>query len=980
MLKKIIIPFLIFLSSVSNSDLFSQDPTTKGKDFWFTFMPNSHNASTADLRIIVMAYEETNVSLEYTNKLGITKKESFYVDNGDLTYVYKVKETVIKGFVTEFNGELNDSQVPEISNLSYHLTSDKDIELLIINSSQTSSDATLVLPTHGIGNKYFVQSYYTIDATGWGSQFALIAPEDSTEIVVIPSDMISENIKSLYKVELQKGEVYFAKGDQFNDNASDLTGTQIISNKPIYMYSGHKRARVPQNSIVSQDHLFTNVLPVGFTGLEYLSFPLGKGVIDKSVFANDSIRVIAYEDDTEIYFGEKSIGKINTSNYISFPLEKSHLIRANKPIATYEIKQSSGQSSGGNQIGISDPFLITIPSFEQYSSEYTFYNFKMKKSDSISPVFNNHFIGVAISEEGLKTLKLDGTLIDENLVEDNFKESVKEGFVYFNMSVSPGRHTITSDEKFCSIIYGYGAADSYGYTANGFKLVKIDPSPPSIEENLKCYSLEGVIFDSEEFDTGIASANVNDSKNITLTTIIDGAYSHTVNYSASLTNLYEDGYYYLQTIDTNGQKYFFEKVNIPGFTVKIEDSEPEINMIKYDNYLPLDSSICYSYTIENYGNYDQENLNLYLDNIDNFEIIENIDFLASKDKYTFEICFDSKLEPGVHKSNLFIGNDCLQRKIAEFTVESQEDTLAPLSSIETDKCLKNVEIKLEDKSFYDLGIKEGRVIVSLNCNIEEVNDLMPNELEYSIEIINQYEDAIYHIEVEDERSNITTILDTIQGYTLNYGDLGSYSTTVNFEGTSIGNNICDTLKIFNYGLLPISFDYSYLNSNIDFSVPSTQYPIVINPNEYFDLILCFRPSNSDRNILKDEMRFQFNCLETIINLEGFGTEISAESQAKCEVDLLVTQDQIPDAFFIQNIYPNPLNSIANLVIGNPERQEIIISLYDNFGNKVTDLIDGRYNAGIYKLNIRFYDIASGTYFYVIKTNQEIISKRLIIEK
>lgn len=983
--------FINLLLLFSLVPLNAQDPSTRGKEFWFTFMPNSHNAGTADHRIVVMAYEPTNVQLEYTNRIGVKKSANFTVDNIDLTYVYKVQEGM--GFEMSkgvSNAELNDTPMPSISDLTYHITSDKEIELLIINSSETSSDACLVLPIHGIDKEYFIQSYYSINSTGWGSQFALIATEDSTEIVILPSDMIEPNITSLTKSTLNRGEVYFARGDMSFDNASDLTGTRVISNKPIYCYSGHKRARVPQNIAASQDHLITNVMPVGFTGVEYLTFPLGKGVIDDQYFVDDSVRVVAFEDGTDIYFNSTKEQTIDKGNFVSFPLEKSFLIKTNKPIACYEIKQSSGPSTGGGGNNISDPFLISIPSFEQYSNQFTFYNFDMLQRDSISPVFIDHFIGIAIPESGLSSLRLDGVLIEDDIDIDSYKDAVKEGYVYFNYKVSPGRHTINSDEKFCCIVYGYGTADSYGYTANGFKIFKIDPEPPKIKAENNCYEVKGNLYKNNHTMESLASVNTNDSENITLTWNSSSFSSHTISYSASLTNVYQDGHYYLQSEDVLGQKYLFERVNIQGFTVKIEDTEPENEMLLFSDTLPMNTHICFKLPIENYGKYKQENLNIYVEsNHSKIYLTSNtITTLDPNEKDFIELCYTPDYESGTFSAKLMIENGCIPRQIAQFRFISKEDKDPPKFLSESDKCRTITNISIFDSTYFDMGIKQGVITQNVNTFITENSAGLPQQLSYQITIDDPYQDAIYHLTIEDIRGNITEIIDTIPGFTLDFnGDNTddsktehSNSTTLNFEGMTIGFKKCDTLKLYNYGFFPIEFNSAYIFENFDFSIPDSQFPITIEPNSEYNMIICFRPSNSLNTLIEDSIRFDFKCLEAVIDLDGFGQELEAISNTLCDVSIGLKKNSIPTNFFADNLYPNPASTNTQIYIGNPVKQNITIELYNNYGYKVQELLNQTIEPGIVSLDVKFNDLPSGSYFYIIKTLDNQITKRLMIKK
>jgi len=89
---------------------------------------------------------------------------------------------------------------------------------------------------------------------------------------------------------------------------------------------------------------------------------------------------------------------------------------------------------------------------------------------------------------------------------------------------------------------------------------------------------------------------------------------------------------------------------------------------------------------------------------------------------------------------------------------------------------------------------------------------------------------------------------------------------------------------------------------------------------------------------------------------------------------------IPGKFTLDQNYPNPFNPITNIRIDIPFTQKIELSVYDVLGRKVKDLYDDILNAGQYNFKLDGSDLASGVYFYRIKTDSFTAAKKLLLIK
>ena len=85
-------------------------------------------------------------------------------------------------------------------------------------------------------------------------------------------------------------------------------------------------------------------------------------------------------------------------------------------------------------------------------------------------------------------------------------------------------------------------------------------------------------------------------------------------------------------------------------------------------------------------------------------------------------------------------------------------------------------------------------------------------------------------------------------------------------------------------------------------------------------------------------------------------------------------------YALYDAFPNPAdgNSTIKYILGDDDI--VNISLYTLSGKKVRELVNMQKSAGIYQVTFNATDLAAGTYFYTIKTNNFKESKKIIIRR
>jgi hypothetical protein len=89
---------------------------------------------------------------------------------------------------------------------------------------------------------------------------------------------------------------------------------------------------------------------------------------------------------------------------------------------------------------------------------------------------------------------------------------------------------------------------------------------------------------------------------------------------------------------------------------------------------------------------------------------------------------------------------------------------------------------------------------------------------------------------------------------------------------------------------------------------------------------------------------------------------------------------IPTSFGITDIFPNPFNGYASILVGLPEATDLKVNIYDVLGRKVSTLVYGPYSEGYHKIKFDAGNLASGVYFVRAVAGNKDALKRIVILK
>ncbi|OGU93269.1 MAG: hypothetical protein A2220_13320, partial [Ignavibacteria bacterium RIFOXYA2_FULL_35_10] len=337
-----------------------------GQEFWLTFNPcwENDNINSNFLKLYVSSPIATMVTVEIPGKGFLTQQMTVPNDiiefnlPPDLGQCYRKRDMEPPLKDTVFNG------------FGIHVYADYPIICYGVTRYQFTSDGYLAIPVSSLGKEYTVASWP--DVSDYGIQYlpsnaSIIAAFDQTEVnftlggsnnTRTSGGMIPGETRT---VTLNEGDVFLVSSA---GQRADLTGSTIVSTKPISVISSNFCAYVPEITPAC-DFLTEMEIPSMAWGKDYHYTPI-YGRLKNSI-----IKIIAKEPATSVYRDNLQIATLKTAGGFEndgwirlradLDAPRPIVFSGDKPI--YIAQFNTGQADDGV---ISDPFQTVLTPIEQY--------------------------------------------------------------------------------------------------------------------------------------------------------------------------------------------------------------------------------------------------------------------------------------------------------------------------------------------------------------------------------------------------------------------------------------------------------------------------------------------------------------------------------------------------------------------------------------------------------------------------------------
>ena len=517
-------------SCVDFCDLPKKERSNVGCEFWAVDLPNEYSCISMDGGASCLTYqcaacEQFAVALANTSQFEVTVTvEENTAAAGQPRQLKTVMEKVVgagalvtlplpmrevdcttwKADVTGDLRRTNDSQSC-LSSRAYRITSTSPVVAYQFNPiiNDFSNGASLLIPTNGLDNDYLVLGWATsnplsiplpgvfVEGIPDYMNLTIVGVKDGTTVQVTlahPTQASADgkvpaaNTGETIKIALNAFDVLNINSAQDLQHLSgDLTGSKVVADKPVAVFSGGQRASVPKNlalydpqpptpsgsySTCCTEHFEQQMFPLSALGK---TFALTRTPRRSTswIIEPDFYRVLASEDGTTM--------TTNLTNYPSFHLDAGgyadfwavtgFTLHANKPLMVAQYAAAGGFVDQKDVGG--DPEFVIFPPVEQYREEYLF----------LTPsTFDKDYVVIS-------TPKGTSILLDETEVNGEFSSrcvaqtlGAANGIDYLALTceVADGVHHLKASAPVGLTVYGYYDAGSYGYPG-GADFKEINP-------------------------------------------------------------------------------------------------------------------------------------------------------------------------------------------------------------------------------------------------------------------------------------------------------------------------------------------------------------------------------------------------------------------------------------------------------------------------------------------------------------------------
>ncbi|WP_443946458.1 PKD domain-containing protein [Pedobacter sp. AW1-32] len=473
------IGLLVFLLLLSFwGQVFGQNVSNEGTDFWSVFPTHVPSSNTTLAEIVVF------VTSKYDTQVQVT------CGTFDSGIVAVAANTAVGIPVQRSNAYI------DVSDRNKTLTS-RGIHIVVPEGKEkvsayahiyagNRSAASLILPFETLGQSYYSVNYTQTSSTG-ANFLSVVAAEDDTNLI------LHEKSGGTIDIVLpKKGDVY----EYLATDGSDLTGVFIETNsensscKRFAAFSGSSNMTIGEcNRPSGSDPLFQQLYSLSSLGKTYGIVPFNS----QAYF----YRAVAVTNNSHIYHDGNLVATLQKGEFYTSPrLTTGSYVTSDQNfiLSQYMYSVSCSNLSGGMSTN-GDPDMVILNSIEFNINNITVFSSDQER-------IREKYLNVLMKTSKTGSFKINGVVPPATwtpLVGN-------PAYAYAQIQISALSLTLSADEGFNVIAYGYGQTESYAYSAG---------------TNLTSNNYLTILNSSTSEESQDGCLNENLSFNITLPYLVD---------------------------------------------------------------------------------------------------------------------------------------------------------------------------------------------------------------------------------------------------------------------------------------------------------------------------------------------------------------------------------------------------------------------------------------------------------------------------
>ena len=344
------------------------------------------------------------------------------------------------------------------------MTSSDRVTVIGQNVAGDSSDTFLSLPIMILCTDEYVHYGISVPTRSnlLHGYILVVGTEDNTVMKLTVTQPVTISVSNS-TVNLTAGTQYLFVINRLQTvlikSVDDLTGTKIVTDKPVSVMSGHQCGNVPLN-VNGCDHLIEQVPPTTLWGRVYYTAPL-------ATRRSYTIKVLAAYNSTvvDIYCNNaKESYNISEGQSVSktLSLQEYCAINCSKEVLVVQFSHGFSNDNDGDRIG--DPMMTLIPATNQYSNKFQFSTLQGQSDFT-------HYINIIVLAQYFRP---DMIYLISGGVNRSLNTTQWAPIMVNNVTKAYGTHMIVSEGvaeifdqdinfRLFLIIYGFAFANGYGH-------------------------------------------------------------------------------------------------------------------------------------------------------------------------------------------------------------------------------------------------------------------------------------------------------------------------------------------------------------------------------------------------------------------------------------------------------------------------------------------------------------------------------------